>query len=111
HQVLEVDGSPTGPGAVDRAADGATPRLRVAGAAARVGVEHGVAGAGVHLELVEEAGSVLREGAAVDRQQDRVALPLLEARRAHEPRIHLGAVPRGGREPLRLDELAAFGER
>src|SRR4029077_2441844 len=91
-------------------ADGASPLLRVAGAAARVRVEHAVARTGVDLDLVEEARVVLRERAAVDREQHRVTARLVEAGRPHQPRVHLGPVGGDGLEALGLAELTAGDE-
>ena len=110
HQVLVVDAAPAGAGTSSRPADRPPPRLRAAGAAARVRVENAVAGARVDLDLVEEPRLVLGERAAVDREQDRVPATLVEARRSHEPRVDLGSVGRDGGEPFRLGDLAARDE-
>jgi hypothetical protein len=109
HQVLVVDRAPARPelaGAHDRPA----PLLRVARRAARVRVDDGVASAGVDLRLVEEAVAVLRERAAVDVQERRIGLALLEAGRPGDPRLDLGAVLRDGREALRRAQLTAGTE-
>jgi hypothetical protein len=55
--------------------------------------------------------AVLRERAAVDAQQHRVALAGLEARRSNQPRIDLGAVRQNGRKALRLEQLRGKGRR
>src|SRR5206468_3275881 len=106
HQVFVVDAAPAASAAVDWPADRAAPRLRVARAAAGVGEEHRVARAGVDLHLVEEPRPVLGERAAVDREQRRVALALVEAGGTDEPRVDLRAVLRDRCKALRFDELA-----
>src|SRR6185312_2928599 len=110
HDVLVVDRAPAGAVAVARAANRASPLLGVAGAAARVREEDAVAGPRVHLHLVEETRAVLRERAAVDRDERRVALSLVEAGRAHEPRVDLGPIGGGCGEPLDIGELPSRNE-
>src|SRR5205085_8453654 len=92
HQILVVDRAPAGSLAVRRAANRAAPVLRVAGRAARVRVDDGVARARIDLELIEEAGRVLRERTAVDRQQRRVLRPDLVTRWLDDPAVDLRPV-------------------
>ena len=110
HHVLVVARSPARPGVVERPADRAAVLLRVAGAAARVREEDDIAAAAVDLDLVEEGGGVLRERAAVDRQERGIALARLEAGRPDDPRVDLVAVRGDGGEALGLRQLAAVRE-
>ena len=109
HAVVVVDGAPAG-AVLAGPADGPRPLLRAAGRAARVAEDDGVAGAAVHLELVEEADAVLAVGPAVDVEQGRVLLALLVAGGPHDPGVDLAAVRRDGGEALGRHELAAGGE-
>ena len=109
HAVVVVDGAPAG-AELAGAADGPRPLLGGPRGAARVGEDDGVAGAAVHLELVEEVLPVLAVGPAVDVEQGRVLLALLEAGGPHDPGVDLAAVGRDGREALGPDELAPGGE-
>jgi len=104
HHILVVARAPP-LAALDRAADRAPPFLAVARRAARVRVEHGVAGAGLNLELVEEPVSILGERTAVDVQEERIAATLLEAERADDPGLDFGAVRGDRREAFGLGGL------
>src|SRR5262249_31687529 len=65
--------------------------LAVSLAASRVRVDDGVAGAGVHLELVEEVVPVHRVRAAVDVEQSRIAPAVDESGGPHHPHVQLEA--------------------
>src|SRR5205823_1578813 len=104
HHVFVVAGSPTWAGVVQRAANRAAVLLGIAGAAARIREEHCVAASRVDLVLVEEARSVLRERAAMDVQQGRVAPAGLEAGGPYDPGVDLISVRRDRGEALGLDE-------
>ena len=109
HDVLVVDAPPAGAFG-HRAADRAPPLLAVARGPARVRVQHDVAGARIHLELVEEPVPVLRERAAVDVQEHGIRRAGLEPCRTDDPRFHVGAVPGGGGEAFGLDQLTTGDE-
>jgi hypothetical protein len=64
----------------------------VARAAARVGVQHHVALRGVELDLRREVRAVGGEGAAVDLEQQRVALGQIEVGRVDDPALDVAAV-------------------
>src|SRR5262249_26076165 len=103
-------GAPAGATVATWAADRASPRLGVAGAASRIGVEDAVAGARVDLDFVEEARLVLGERSAVDREQDRVAAIRIETGRPHQPGVNLGSAGRDGGETLDVGELPTGDE-
>jgi len=85
HQVAEI---------VARVAvlDDVAEHLPIAGAAPGIGDEHEVARCGQHLELVEEVRPVHGMRAAVDIEDQRVALAHVEARRLDQPGLYRRAV-------------------
>ena len=78
--------------------------LAVRRAAARVGVQHDVAGRGHRLLLDVEAIAVVREGSAVDLEHQRVAPVGVEAGRLDDPALDLEPVV--GRRPADLLDCA-----
>src|SRR5262249_30109921 len=66
----------------------------VARAAARIRVEHAVAGARERMELVEEPGAVRGVRTAVDLEHQRIFSRGVEIRRLHDPALDLATVER-----------------
>ncbi len=93
-----------------RTHDRLAPAGVAAAAAAGVAEHDDEAGSGLHLELVEEVLAVLGVRAAVDVEQHRVALRLVEVGRPHDPGVDLvGAV--GGRRGELLPAEQRCGDR
>ena len=67
----------------------------VARAAARIGIDHDIAGRRIKLDLRGEGRSVGGERATVDLEQQRVLLRRVEVRRAHDPGLDVATVGRG----------------
>ena len=96
HEILVVFAAPI-------ADAGSRELLPVRVAPARIRVEHGVAAAGEHLELVKEAVAIRRMRAAVDLEDQRPLLRGVEAAGLHEPALDHPTV--------RAFELDALGQR
>src|SRR5207248_4048859 len=78
--------------------------------AARVRIEHRVAAAGQDLELVKEGMTVCGVGPAMDLEDERPLLLLIEVARTKEPALDLPAIGPGELKALRDGDVALSEE-